>query len=291
MAPALSALDYSRGSSELSEKSKQWKKLPLAAKVDGRRSPSVVIEKSLPRSTLRNAAFFATQREIFLALIRQGAYSGGQGSSSALQQRNTMPPTDDSFTVFLARLGAGDDESARQLFYRFASRLIGLARVQLDRRIRQKVDPEDVLQSVFRSFFRRQAEGAFDLQGWDRLWLLLAAITANKCKRWNRHFHTRGRDVGHEVSLGLLSENSGNGQESPAGEPTAEEVALLTELVEALLRGLPAESRPILSLALEGCSVAQIVEQAGRSQRSVYRVLSQVKETLERLAAEATGNP
>ena len=73
-----------------------------------------------------------------------------------------MPPTDDSFTVFMGRLGAGDDESARQLFCRFASRLIGLARIHLDRRIRQKVDPEDVLQSVYRSFFRRQAEGEFD---------------------------------------------------------------------------------------------------------------------------------
>ena len=129
------------------------------------------------------------------------------------------------------------------------------------------------------------------LQGWDRLWLLLAAITVNKCKRWNRHFRTRSRDVGHEVSFGPQSEDSGNGHESPAGEPTPEEVVLLTELVENLLRGLPAESRPILSLALEGCSVAQIVEQAGRSQRSVYRVLSQVKETLERLAAEGPATP
>jgi RNA polymerase sigma-70 factor (ECF subfamily) len=200
-----------------------------------------------------------------------------------------MPPTDD-FHAFMARLGAGDDESARLLFCRFASRLISLARARLDHRIRQKVDPEDVLQSVYKSFFRRHAEGAFDLQGWDRLWALLAAITVNKCRRWNRHFRAASRDVGHEVSIHSPNDDSGGGYESLAGDPTPEEVVQLTELVENLIRELPAESRPILSLALEGCSVAEICEQAGRSQRSVYRVLNHVKETLERLSAEAASD-
>jgi DNA-directed RNA polymerase specialized sigma24 family protein len=48
-----------------------------------------------------------------------------------------------------------DEQAARENFDRFARRLIGLARTRLDRRIRQKIDPEDVVQSVFRSFFTR----------------------------------------------------------------------------------------------------------------------------------------
>jgi hypothetical protein len=87
-----------------------------------------------------------------------------------------MPPTDENYTAFIVGLGAGDE--------RFASRLIALARAELDSRIRQKVDPEDVLQSVYKSFFRRHAEGEFDLDGWDRLWAVLATITINKCRRW-----------------------------------------------------------------------------------------------------------
>jgi RNA polymerase sigma-70 factor, ECF subfamily len=197
-----------------------------------------------------------------------------------------MAPNDESFSQFLARLNAGDDESARQLLGLFTNRLIGLARKELDSRIRQKVDPEDVLQSVFRSFFRRQAESEFELQGWDRLWLLLAAITINKCHRWNRHFRTKSRDVSHEVSMNPQNDDAESGHEALADDPTPEEVVLLTELVEKLLNGLPEKSRPILALALEGCAVPQIIEQTGRSQRSVYRVLSQVKDTLERLATE-----
>jgi RNA polymerase sigma-70 factor, ECF subfamily len=199
-------------------------------------------------------------------------------------------PTDDSFLAVMARLGAGDDESARQLFFRFASRVIGLARKELAGRLRQKVDPEDVLQSVYKSFFRRHAEGELDLQGWDRLWALLAAITVSKCRRWNRHFHTASRDVGHEVPLPSSTDDPPEGRELLARDPTPDEVVVLTDLVEHLHNGLPPESRPILSLALEGCSVAEICEQAGRAQRSVYRVLNQIKETLERLSAEAAGN-
>ena len=42
---------------------------------------------------------------------------------------------------------------------------------------RQKVDPEDVVQSAFRSFFTRQAAGQFDVASWDDLWGLLVVIT------------------------------------------------------------------------------------------------------------------
>ena len=49
--------------------------------------------------------------------------------------------------------------------------LIGLARSHLGGVIRQKVDPEDVVQSVFRSFFQRNAQGNWNLDDWDSLWL------------------------------------------------------------------------------------------------------------------------
>ena len=62
----------------------------------------------------------------------------------------------DSFDDVITRLRDGDSEAATEIFHRFAARLIALARTRLDSRVRQKVDPEDVVQSVFRSFFIRQ---------------------------------------------------------------------------------------------------------------------------------------
>ena len=61
-----------------------------------------------------------------------------------------------------------------RVFRQFANRLIGLAHAHLDTALRQKVGPEDVAQSVFRSFFRRQADQPYDLESWDGLWSLLS---------------------------------------------------------------------------------------------------------------------
>src|SRR5438067_1701243 len=106
--------------------------------------------------------------------------------------------TDDSFTEIMNRLRAGDESAAAQVCRRFTNRLIGLARVHLDSRIRQKVDPEDVLQSVYKSFFLRHAQGQFDFHGWEGLWSLLTVITVRKCGRWTRLFHTARRNVRDE---------------------------------------------------------------------------------------------
>jgi len=61
----------------------------------------------------------------------------------------------DSFQDLIARLTAGEDAAATALFRRYGQRLIALARTRLDEAARRKLDPEDVVQSVFRSFFTR----------------------------------------------------------------------------------------------------------------------------------------
>ncbi len=105
-----------------------------------------------------------------------------------------------SFDDLMARLRAGDQAAASQLFHRFACRLIGLARGRLDALVRQKVDPEDVVQSVFKSFFLRHASGQWDLGGWDGLWALLTVLTVRKCGRHAVHYRAGRRDVRREAS-------------------------------------------------------------------------------------------
>src|SRR5438552_2680938 len=91
--------------------------------------------------------------------------------------------TAESFPDLMARLRAGDADAAARVFERFAHRLAALAQVHLDGRTRRLVDPEDVLQSVFRSFFARHADGQLDLADWDGLWALLVVLTLRKCGR------------------------------------------------------------------------------------------------------------
>lgn len=49
-----------------------------------------------------------------------------------------------------------------ELVDRYTRRLLELARRQLPERVRRRVDPEDVVQSVYRSFFRRLNDGQFN---------------------------------------------------------------------------------------------------------------------------------
>jgi RNA polymerase sigma-70 factor (ECF subfamily) len=184
---------------------------------------------------------------------------------------------DDSFDDVMARLIAGDPEAAARVFQRFARRLISLAGARLGARLRQKVDPEDVLQSVYRSFFQRHAGGEFAFTGWDSLWALLTVMTVRKCNRWRARFHTGKRDVTAEVPA--LKE-TGAGLTALARDPTPEEVVLLGELVEGLLRELGERDRDVLTLALQGYTPVEIVAETGVPERTVYRILERVRQRL-----------
>jgi RNA polymerase sigma-70 factor (ECF subfamily) len=191
-------------------------------------------------------------------------------------------PDDPTFPDLIARLRGGDEEAARLIFRRFAARLVGLARARLDARVRQKVGPEDVVQSVFRSFFVRHAAGQFDLGSWDGLWSLLTVITLRKCGHQAEHFRAACRDVAREQSPPEPGDSTA-GWEAIAREPTAEEALQLTDVVEQLLAGLDEDDRRIVELALQGHTAAEISDQTGASERTVYRRLERIKARLERL--------
>jgi RNA polymerase sigma-70 factor (ECF subfamily) len=129
----------------------------------------------------------------------------------------------ESFDDVIGRLRGGEEAAAAEIFNRYASRLIRLAHTRLDTRIRQKVDPEDVMQSVFRSFFVRQAKGQFDLEGWDSLWSLLVRITLRKCGRRVEVFQAERRDVRREVRPAARDDDSYRSWEAIAREPTPDE--------------------------------------------------------------------
>ena len=147
--------------------------------------------------------------------------------------------------------------------------------------MRQKEDPEDVLQSVYQSFFIRQARGELQLRDWDSLWALLATITLHKCGHRIEHFKAARRDVRREVAPPTRDEPTAS-WEGIAREPTPQEAAVLAELLEQTMRGLEGYQRQILELSLQGHSVAEISARVGYTQRTVQRILQRVRSDLER---------
>src|SRR5262245_45492073 len=105
----------------------------------------------------------------------------------------------DSFSAWLGRLNAGEDDAAREVFNCFARRLVSLARRRLNRRLAHRVDAEDVVQSAFKSFFVRHREGTLRLDDWDSLWGLLTLITIRKCIDRVEYLRAEKRDVRREA--------------------------------------------------------------------------------------------
>jgi RNA polymerase sigma-70 factor (ECF subfamily) len=201
-------------------------------------------------------------------------------------------PEEPPFSELMARLRQGDDEAARRIFQRFAHRLIALARSRLDARVRQKVDPEDVLQSALGSFFRRQAVGEWELDNWDSLWSLLTVITLRKCGHRVEYFRAACRDVQRELSPPTVTDGeSAVSWQGIARDPTPAEAAMLAETVEHLMRSLDERDRRILELSLRQEPVPQISAEVGCTERTVRRVLERVRKRLERQRADAAEGP
>jgi RNA polymerase sigma-70 factor (ECF subfamily) len=195
-----------------------------------------------------------------------------------------MPP-DNSFAALEARLQAGDPTAAAEIFLRYAERLIALARGHLDARLRAKVDPEDIQQSVLKSFFNRHARGEFDLQGWDSLWALLTRITLRKCGHQLETYLAQCRDLRREVQPAPADGSASNWQ-AIAREPSPAEAAMLAESVKLLFQGLGQRDCDIVSLRLQGYAADEICTMINRPRRTVYRVLNRADELLKRLLAE-----
>ena len=184
-----------------------------------------------------------------------------------------------TFQEMMINLGAGEQKAAEKVFERFTGKLLGLARSRLDARLQQKVDPEDVLQSVYRSFFRRQENNEFDLDGWDELWALLVTFTVRKCCKQARHFQREKRDISREESPKQVDDQSEQFTqwELVSREPTPEQAVLLTELLDQLMSPFDEQGQTIISMRLQGYSEKEISSEINRTVRTVRRVLSRVR--------------
>jgi RNA polymerase sigma-70 factor (ECF subfamily) len=178
-----------------------------------------------------------------------------------------------------AAIAAGIE--ARAAFDRYRQRLIGLARIHLGSRLQRKVDPEDVVQSAYKSLLIRYGNSVGGLEGWDRLWGLLTLITIRKCAD-RAHYHQAGcRNLEREAESASLW------REAAGREPTPDEAIVLAETIEGLLSGLCGDERAIVQLSLQGYSTQEISQQIGRAERTVRRLREQLRKQLEKQRAAA----
>lgn len=183
----------------------------------------------------------------------------------------------DPLPGLVRRLRAGDPDAPDAVYALFARRLTRIAEQHLSERLAGRLDGDDVVQSVFRTFFRRSVAGEFRIDSSAQLWRLLVKITLRKARAKGRH-HTAGvRDVGAEAHGGaepwLI--------EAVAREPGPLEAVMLVDQIEHLLRGLPPLHCHVLDLRLQGFGPSEIAPQLGVSRQTVHRALRLLQERLE----------
>jgi RNA polymerase sigma-70 factor (ECF subfamily) len=175
-----------------------------------------------------------------------------------------------SFALLILRLQARDPAAANEVVYRFRARLAALARRRLHSSVRAHLDPEDIVQSAFRSFFRRQSRAPFELDDWRDLWQVLACITARKCAR--------------KAKMGRREyPSSGTLEGCIDPRPSPEEAATMKDTIAYLVHDLSNRERALFFLRLDGWSSREISECFGCTERKVQRLMELIRGRLHRL--------
>jgi RNA polymerase sigma factor (sigma-70 family) len=178
------------------------------------------------------------------------------------------------------RWRSGDELAAGEIYDRYVARLIALASSRLSPALARRVEAEDIVQSVYRSFFARTGEDRLQVQQSGQLWGLLAAITLNKVRAQARFHQADKRSIAEETSINASRSCYGLAPADLAGQPTADEAAILAEQYQLAAGRLSSVGRQVFELYLQNTSVQEIAQTVRRSERTVRRELEQIRKLL-----------
>ena len=208
--------------------------------------------------------------------------------SQAHDERQSEAGFDPELLLVLAK--AGDGAALGRLLERYRNYMGLLVRLQVGRRLRRKVDVEDLLQEVWLEIHRKIVTFRGSSEREFLMWVrrMIGSILANQV----RHFlGTKCRDLRLERALvDELNESSRAlnrsliaPQSTPSQQAVRREQAVI--LADAL-QGLPEDYREVIILRqLEGLSFPDVARRLGRTEDSVknvwLRALARLRRTLE----------
>ncbi len=176
--------------------------------------------------------------------------------------------------AWLGELADGKPSAVEEFWVNYGDSLQRVAERQIASWLRRRVDPEDVVQSACRTFFRRASEGSFSLESKDDLWKLLLTITLNKV-RMQARFHSRNR---RSISKEQAMPEEANLQ--PAEWDQAIEQVELDDMLDVAFTEKDQERRRVLEMWLEGRTQLEIAGILGCSERTVRRIQDRIRKDL-----------
>jgi RNA polymerase sigma-70 factor (ECF subfamily) len=177
---------------------------------------------------------------------------------------------------FVGRVNRCTDSVAVELDHRYREKLCALVQREMARSLQTREDPEDVVQTVFRTYFRRAAKGEFHIACSSDLWALLTTITRHKILKRAEYHGAFKRMRAAEAPLPQDDQILGN-------DPDPQDAVVVTDLVKETLQGLDDSYRDVFQLRVQGCTEAEIAKQLKTTRAAVRYRLERIRNRLERL--------
>jgi RNA polymerase sigma-70 factor (ECF subfamily) len=185
------------------------------------------------------------------------------------------PPTLNSGTdaTLIRRYRAGEDAAATSLYMRYASRLRALAEQHCRGGFAGRFDADDIVQSVFRTFFQGVRKKAYDAPPGGEIWGLLLVLALNKIRNQVEYHRAGKRSVSQTATMPDLEQHPVLSRDESAA-------TFLRMVLDEQMAELPESNRTVIRLRIEGYEVSEIAERTGRSRRTVERVLQDFRDRL-----------
>jgi RNA polymerase sigma-70 factor, ECF subfamily len=157
--------------------------------------------------------------------------------------------------------------------------LVSRVESALGGKLARLVDPQDIVQSVFRTLIRRSRDDGVRLSSGSDAWRLLLVITMNKIRKVGNFHRAAKRSINQTISLD---------HDCSVADRRPEDLdALINRMtLEEQLGRLAPEKRRMVEMYLVGMSIEEIAETASRASRTVYRAIRSFQETTMRLLDE-----
>jgi RNA polymerase sigma-70 factor (ECF subfamily) len=203
--------------------------------------------------------------------------SAGQGP-----ERYGRPPSGEPSDHYLVmRTRAGEQDAATQLYLRYVKRLKSLVRRRCSKELARCAGVEDIVQSVFATFFRRVGEGCYDIPDGDEVWKVLLVIALNKVRTQATYHYAAKRDAHRTINgAEALIRLKLHANDRKIG--TEHFQVILTDVLERL----HSRDAILVRLRIDGFSVGEIARKMERSKRTVERVIHETRQTLGELLKE-----
>jgi RNA polymerase sigma factor (sigma-70 family) len=151
-----------------------------------------------------------------------------------------------------------DEQAWADFMQSYAPRITALAESRLNRKLRRRVEAEDILQSVLRSFFVRYEPHQIEEQSPTALWQLLVTMTLNKIRKQFQKQQALKRSINKEDTIDLSEIPNFTQIDASTTIAICDELAWLMKQLtvtqrDCLERRLQGQTIPEISLALE-CS-------------------------------------